>query len=85
MASDVPIAVSAAQRTINVRNETITATVPSMTRATGGDTVEAVVFPAYTDGPEQATQLFLLNRGDAERATFRFRGPDGEALSAILR
>ena len=85
MASDVPIAVSAAQRTINVRNETITAAVPSMTRATGGDPVEAVVFPAYTDGPEQATQLFLLNRGDAERATFRFRGADGEALSAILR
>ncbi len=85
VASDIPIAVSAVQHTINVRNETITATVPSMTRATGGDTVEAVVFPAYTDGPEQATQLFLLNRGDAERATFRFRGPDGEALSAILR
>ena len=83
--SDIPITVSAEQRTVNVRNETIVATVPSMTRASGGRTLDEVVFPAYADGPDQATQLFLLNRGDAGRATFSFRGQNGDALNAILR
>ncbi|MAM83460.1 MAG: hypothetical protein CL472_02140 [Acidobacteria bacterium] len=85
IASDIPIAVSADQRTLNVRNETIVATVPSLTRTSRGQTLDAVVFPVYADGPNQGTQLFLLNRGDTERVTFRFHGPTGEALSALLR
>jgi hypothetical protein len=85
VASDIPIAVSADQQTVNVRNEIIVATVPSMTRASGGQGLNAVVFPVYTDGPNQGTQLFLLNRGDSERATFRFHGPSGENLSVLLR
>ena len=85
IASDIPIAVSADQRTLNVRNETIVATVPSLTRTSRGQTLDAVVFPVYADGPNQGTQLFLLNRGDTERVKFRFHGPTGEALSALLR
>ena len=85
VASDIPIAVSADQQTVNVRNETIVATVPSMTRAFSGQGLGAVVFPVYTDGPNQGTQLFLLNRGDSERTTFRFHGPSGEDLSVLLR
>ena len=85
VASDVPVAVTAEQRTVNVRNETIIATVPSMTRASAGQTVDTVVFPVYADGPSDATQLFVLNRGQAERTTFSFRESDGDALSAILR
>ncbi|MAG69375.1 MAG: hypothetical protein CL471_03615 [Acidobacteria bacterium] len=85
VASDIPIAMTAEQETVNVRQEAITATVPSMTRSSEGQPVDSVVFPAYADGPEQATQLFLLNRGDAGRATFRFRDAGGAALDAILR
>ena len=85
IASDIPIAVSADQRTLNVRNEPIVAPVPSLTRPSRGQTLDAVVFPVYADGPNQGTQLFLLNRGDTERVTFRFHGPTGEALSALLR
>ena len=85
VASDIPIAVNADQQTINVRNETIVATVPSMTRTFSGQGLDAVVFPVYTDGPNQGTQLFLLNRGDAERTTFRFHGSDGEDLNVLLR
>lgn len=85
VASDIPIAVTAEQQTVNVRQEAITATVPSMTRSSGGQTVDAVVFPAYADGPERATQLFLLNRGNADRATFSFRDAEGATLEAILR
>ena len=72
-------------KTVNVRNETIVATVPSMTRAFSGQGLDAVVFPVYTDGPNQGTQFFLLNRGDAERTTFRFHGSGGEDLSVLLR
>ena len=81
--SDIPIAMTAEQQTVNLRNETITALLPSMTSA--GSPRGTVLFPIYRDGPEQATQLFLLNGAEDNRVEFNFFREDGTELSAILR
>ena len=81
--SDIAIAMTAEQKTVNLRNETITALLPSMTST--GWPKNTVLFPIYRDGPEQATQLFLLNGTEDNRIEFNFYREDGTELSAILR
>jgi len=81
--SDIAIAMTAEQKTVNLRNETITALLPSMTST--GSPKSTVLFPIYRDGPEQATQLFLLNGTEDNRIEFNFYREDGTELSAILR
>ena len=80
--SDSPIGMSAEQRTMNLRREAISTAMPSMTSLDGG---EYVVFPGYTDGADEATQLFLLGSRAGGTAILRFSGNDGEELPALLR
>ncbi len=82
MVSDSPIGMSAEQRTMNLRREAISTAMPSMTSLDGG---EYVVFPGYTDGADEATQLFLLGSRAGGTAILRFSGNDGEELPALLR
>ena len=61
--SDVPIAVSAQQVTLNVRGETIISELSPMTSLLHSK--GPILFPRFVDGPETATQYFVLNSGKA--------------------
>jgi DNA-binding beta-propeller fold protein YncE len=80
--SDAPISVTAQQTTVNVRNETITSEIPSITT----ETAAPLVFPRFVDGPHIATQLFVLNKGNAStRGRIEFFNEKGEPLTVVLR
>ena len=81
--SDVPVSMTAHQLTRNVRDELIIARLPSMSSSAVGG---RMVFPRFLDGPEVATQLFMLSRetgtGQGEVAFF---DEAGRPLTVILR
>ncbi len=71
------------QLTTNVRDELIIANLPSLVSSAAPG---PVVFPDFLDGPEIATQLFVLGTGpDPRRGTIEFFDPAGEPLVVILR
>ena len=81
LVSDVHIAVSARQTTVNVRGDEILTELPILTKPSGGP----LLFP-YIDGNGLSTQLSVVAgpEGSAD-STIDFFQHDGEPLAVILR
>jgi DNA-binding beta-propeller fold protein YncE len=81
--SDVPISMAAHRRTTNIRNELIVARLPSLTLGSG---TGRLIFPRFLDGPEVATELFMLSKGTAlGGGRVEFFDERGQPLTVVLR
>ncbi len=84
LVSDVPVAVSARQVTVNVVGDEILTELPVMA-LTGGQPVGPAVFP-FTDGDGASTQMFLLSSdGEAVETELQFFAAGGQSLEVLLR
>ena len=81
--SDVPISMVAHRLTRNIRNELVVARLPSLSRPSE---TGRLIFPRFLDGPEVATELFMLSRGTAQgKAKIEFFDEMGQPLTVVLR
>jgi hypothetical protein len=82
--SDVPVAISARQATVNVLGDEILTELPVLPLTEDGPAGPAV-FP-FTDGAGASTQMFILSGAERPVETeLRFFQRDGEAVEVLLR
>lgn len=82
--SDAPIVVMLQRRTTNVVDDIIITDIPLQPAPT--NSVEPLIFPRFTNGQGNATELLVINTGrEAKQGNLRIRSTKGEAQTMILR
>ena len=82
--SDAQVAVTLQRRTTNVVGDVIITDIPL--QPTPANSVESLIFPRFTNGQGNATELLVINTGrEAKRGSLRIRSTEGEPQTMILR
>ena len=82
--SDAQVAVTLQRRTTNVVGDVIITDIPL--QPTPANSVESLIFPRFTNGQGNATELLVINTGqEAKQGNLRIRSMEGEPRTMILR
>jgi len=82
--SDAQVAVTLQRRTTNVVGDVIITDIPL--QPTPANSIESLIFPRFTNGQGNATELLVINTGqEAKQGNLRIRSTEGGAQTMILR
>ena len=81
--SDSAVAATLQRKTTNIMNDLIVTNVPLQSVT---DAVDSLIYPRFTNGEGNATELLVINTGrNARQGTLRIRSSEGEAQTMVLR